>query len=246
MRQAISFCCMVLALCMVSCGSSQQATVTHPSTAPTATVPPKPPQTALTYVAIGASDAFGIGTSDPPTQNWPTVLTGKLKSVVHLVNLGIPGATTDLAARDELPVAVDAQPSLVTIWLGVNDLDSGVSLDTYLQRLGAILVALRDRTRATIFVANFPDLTLLPSFAQDDPGALRAEIELWNAGIAALCASQNVTLVDLYASWTDLSTHPEYISKDGLHPSTLGAARLATLFANVILAVLPVSNGGTA
>src|SRR5438128_284435 len=45
----------------------------------------------FTYVAIGASDTFGIGTEDPYSENWPTDLAGMLGPNVHLINLGIPG-----------------------------------------------------------------------------------------------------------------------------------------------------------
>ena len=53
----------------------------------------------LTYVAVGASDAFGVGTGDPSHDNWPTVLSHDLGGSVHLVNLGIPGITVEGARR---------------------------------------------------------------------------------------------------------------------------------------------------
>jgi lysophospholipase L1-like esterase len=56
----------------------------------------------------------------------------------------------------------------------------------------------------------------------------------WNAAIAAACAREGATLVDLYSDWRELRAHPEYISGDGLHPSTLGAQRLAEIFRQAI------------
>ncbi|HBE24961.1 MAG TPA: lipase, partial [Ktedonobacter sp.] len=35
---------------------------------------------------------------------------------------------------------------------------------------------------------------------------------------------------DLYQKWRTLRDHPEYISLDGLHPSTLGYTQIANLF----------------
>ncbi|HEV2238921.1 MAG TPA: SGNH/GDSL hydrolase family protein, partial [Ktedonobacterales bacterium] len=201
-----------------------------------ATATPRPSPPGLTYVALGASDAYGIGTDDPDRLNWPSVLAGELGGPVHLVNLGIPGATVADALRAELPVALDAHPAVVTIWLAVNDLANGNDLATYTQQLTALVAALRQGTTARIFVGNLPDLTLLPYFSADDPAALGAEVRTWNAAIAGVCRGEGAHLVDLNVGWQDLADHPEYISSDGLHPSTAGAAIIAATFASAIRA----------
>ncbi|HKW21310.1 MAG TPA: SGNH/GDSL hydrolase family protein, partial [Ktedonobacterales bacterium] len=109
-----------LAAMFVACGPAPRlaATVRQPASS----------TRDFTYVAIGASDAFGVGTDDPAVDNWPTVLSHLLGSDAHLVNLGIPGETVAEARRTELPVALDAKPSLVTVWLGVNDIVQSVSV----------------------------------------------------------------------------------------------------------------------
>ena len=84
----------------------------------------------ITYVAIGASDTFGIGTSDPYSQNWATDLADQLGRNVHLINLGIPGILVHDALNVELPVALDSHPDLVTIWLAVNDLANNVPISS--------------------------------------------------------------------------------------------------------------------
>lgn len=186
---------------------------------------------ALTYVAIGASDAFGVGTEDPDRQSWPTQLAARLGDHVHLINLGIPGETAEQALLDELPVALDTKADVVTVWLGVNDFADDVSLDAYTHQLGSLFSVLRQGTSARIVAGNLPDLTLLPRFAGYQADTLRAEIQRWNAAIADVCKRNSVTLVDIFGGWSELAQHPEYISGDGLHPSPLGAQRLADLFA---------------
>jgi len=211
-----------------------------PAPGPTRAPQPGVPMTQATatpvrvYVAIGASDAFGIGTDDPQKQAWPVALARTLGTSFRLINLGIPGATVDLATRVELPVALDAQPQVISVWLAVNDFDAGVTLDTYRGQLRALLHALVAGTHALVYVANLPDLTLLPYFAHRDSGALQSAVSAWNAAIATVCTDEGAVLVDLYATWTELAAHPEYISVDGFHPSALGAARLAALFAAAI------------
>jgi lysophospholipase L1-like esterase len=82
-------------------------------------------------------------------------------------------------------------------------------------------------------MANLPDLTRLPIFANLTP-AQRARtllaIQRWNAGIATLAARYGVVPVDLFSRQSQLTAHPEYISSDGFHPSPAGYVQLANIF----------------
>lgn len=220
-----------LAAMLVACGPAPQPTAKINQLASS--------QRDFTYVAVGASDAFGVGTDDPAEDNWPTVLAHLLGSDTHLINLGIPGETVAEARKTELPIAIDAKPSLVTVWLGVNDIVQSVSVQDYESQLEALLRSLQQQTHAHIFVGNIPDLSLLSFFAGYDQTALRATISRWNAAIAQAVAATGASLVDLYAGWNELAAHPEYIASDGLHPSTEGAKRLAEVFFVRIRPALP-------
>lgn len=236
----------VLVLVLVACIfagcslSSQTPPQTGATPTPTSGLVPiasTTPAAALTYAAIGASDSYGVGTTHPASDNWPTVLAHQLGSSVHVLNLGIPGATVALALREEAPIAVDAAPNIVTVWLGINDLDTGTPLGRFSADLRALLGVLSTQTRASVFVGNLPDLTLVPYFQQKyDPSLLSRDIDDWNAAIAAAAKAAHATLVDIRAQWGELARHPEYIGADGLHPSTLGAQRLAAVFAQAIAA----------
>lgn len=221
---------MALAAILISCAPASRSTAKVDS--------PASSQRDFTYVAIGASDAFGVGTDDPAKDNWPTVLAHLLGSDAHLINLGIPGETVAEARQTELPVALDAKPSLVTVWLGVNDIVQSISVQTYEAQLEALLRTLQQQTRAHVFVGNVPDLSLLSFFAGFDQSTLQATISRWNAAIAQAVAATGASLVDLYADWNELATHPEYIAGDGLHPSTEGAKRLAGVFFSQIRPLL--------
>ncbi|TMD86438.1 MAG: SGNH/GDSL hydrolase family protein, partial [Chloroflexi bacterium] len=82
----------------------------------------------VVYAAIGASETYGIGATDRYRQAWPQVFFNDVlpRSAV-LYNFGIPGATTAQALQDEVPAAIAAHPTVVTVWLNVNDLIRGVS-----------------------------------------------------------------------------------------------------------------------
>ncbi len=185
----------------------------------------------FTYVAIGASDTFGIGTSDPYTENWPTDLADKLNQKVHLINLGIPGITLHDALNLELPIALDSHPNLITIWLGVNDIADKVSVTSYSHDLDLMLTRLAYQApSAHILIANIPDLTLLPYFASYNQQELHLIIEDYNATIAQQAQQHHAILVNLFQQNYNLRDHPEYISSDGLHPTDLGYLQIAELF----------------
>jgi acyl-CoA thioesterase I len=188
-----------------------------------------------TYVAIGASDTYGIGSDDPDERNWPADLTELLGPRTRLVNLGVPGIHAHGAIGVELPVALEAHPDLVTVWLAVNDLADQVPVDSYALDLDRILNRLHTALpHARIVVANVPDLSYLPRFQKYDYQSLEQQIQAYNAVIATIVARYHVTLVDLYSSATVLANHPEYVSSDGFHPNDLGYLAIAQIFYGVL------------
>ena len=218
-----------LAICLTSCAFWNAGT-----SSPTHLNIQQIPNNHLSYVALGASDAWGTGAQDPDEQNWPQDLAHKLGNQTHLVNLGVPGITLHDALNVELPVALDVHPDLVTIWLAVDDLLANTPVDSYNHDLDLLLTRLQSAfPHVHIVLANIPDLTLLPRFRTDDQSAiqsLQSQITTYNASIEDIVQRHQVVLVDLYKQWSLLANHPEYISSDGFHPSTAGYAQLAEIF----------------
>jgi lysophospholipase L1-like esterase len=183
----------------------------------------------LTYVAVGASDAVGVGAREPDTEGWVPRFGAHLGHDVRVVNLGVSGSTLAQALDEQLGPAVDAQPDVITVWLAVNDLNSGVTLTRYAQDLDTLLNGLQ-ATRARVLVGNIPDLARLTAAAGRDPGPLQSKIDSWNQVIAEAAERHGALLVDLHGSWQEVAEHPEYLSQDGFHPSSEGYARLADVF----------------
>ena len=230
----------VAALTLSACATTP-ATGARPATsAPTPVV----------YAAIGASETYGIGTTDRYRQAWPQVFYNDVlpKSAV-LYNFGIPGATTAQALHDEVPAAVAVHPTVVTVWLNVNDLISGVTALDYEAQLRQVLRALRRGGQARVLVANTPDLAQLPAYRaclpnapaggppcmipagfMPTPQAVAAAVAAYNAAITEAVNLEGATLVDLHLDGTQISQHPEWISADGFHPSGQGYAVIAKLF----------------
>lgn len=183
----------------------------------------------LTYVALGASDSVGVGARVPERESWVAVLYARLPAGSRLVNLGVSGSLLRQALDQQLPVALDADPDLVTVWLAVNDLNARVPLDRYTADLDTLLRSLREGSDATILVGNVPDLSTLPSASRMN----LQPIPRWNAQIEEVVARNGAQLVDLRDAWREVAENPEYVSSDGFHPSTAGYVRLADRFFDV-------------
>jgi lysophospholipase L1-like esterase len=186
-----------------------------------------------TYVALGASDAVGVGARDPATEGWVPRLGARLGPNARVVNLGVSGSTLAQAIDEQLGPALDAQPDVVTVWLAVNDLNGQVALKRYAADLDSLLGQL-ETSHARVLVGNVPDLGSVAAYRGIDPGPLRAEVDRWNRVIADTSARHGASLVDLHSRWRDVAQHPEYLSADGFHPSSEGYQALADVFGQVL------------
>jgi acyl-CoA thioesterase-1 len=196
------------------------------------------PTSAPVFVALGASDAVGVGALDPETGGWAPRVRAALPPDTQYINLGVSGATLRDVVERQLPQAQAAHPDLVILWPGINDLRAFGSLGTFQQRLDQIVSTLSTGSTQVI-VLNIPQLQLLPVFAFVPPAVLDGIIRDWNGAIAAVVERYDATLVDLYDGSLELAQHPEYVSSDGFHPSDAGYQRIAELILAEIR-VLPV------
>ena len=225
-----------LASLAAGCAQGQPRTADTAPASSTNVAPPTPTPAVrppLTYVAIGASDAAGVGVENPQQDSWVAVLSRRLPQPSRLVNLGIPGVRLFEALEVEVPPALEAQPDLITIWLVVNDILGGVTLDRYRADLDRMLSQLKSGTRARIAIGNVPNA---PDSMQalGVPAAERPVVaERWNAAISEAARTHGATLVDLHRRWP-VGQHPEYIGPDRLHPTVVGYRTLAETFHQVL------------
>jgi lysophospholipase L1-like esterase len=200
--------------------------------------PPEPPDRII-YLAIGASDAAGVGAT-PLTRGYVFRIADELDQrvdQVFLAPLAIPGADTEqLDAALELFLESEIEPNLVTVWTGANDVIRGEDADDFEGELEDMFERLRDRTDGVIVAANIPDLTELPRFREDpDDDVTRERIEEFNDAIAEQAEDYDVLVVDLYAE----PVEDDLVSdEDGFHPNDEGHRRIAEAFLEIILPAL--------
>jgi acyl-CoA thioesterase I len=188
------------------------------------------------YVAVGASESVGEGADDPTTQAWTQVFfRTALPRGYRFVNLGIPGATVAQALTEELPEALRLEPSLVTVWLNVNDIVRQVPADRYESQLKELVHALRRDGKTEVYVANTPPLDLLP-VARGLGGLVTVVVGQYNAAIARVVKDEGAHLVDLHAAGEAARARGDaatLVAADGFHPSTAGHAAVGAEFAAV-------------
>jgi acyl-CoA thioesterase I len=205
----------------------------------------------IRYVAVGASETVGVGADHPRTQAWPTVFRRiALPRTSTYSNLGIPGITVRDALVLQVPRAVQLRPDLVTVWLNANDINAGVSVESYSADLQRLLRALRREGRARVLVANTPPLHRLPAYAgppkvfgdgpespEAAPETLEGKVLVFNRAIEEAAATHGAELVDLYGAAIALrerGIEAELVSADGFHPNTRGHRAAAEVFSSVL------------
>jgi lysophospholipase L1-like esterase len=191
----------------------------------------------LKYIALGASDAVGVGTLQPSEDGWVPKFAS-LINAQQTINLGQSGSTLANAMREQLPKVLDQKGNVLTIWLAVNDFNQQIFnpsiLTNYKSDLNKMLSQLRTKLdqNTRILVGNIPDLAqvnIYTSFGMPKQ-LLSMKIKEWNDVIHDIVEKNQCELVDLFVHWKELSLHPEYISFDGFHPSANGYTRLAEIF----------------
>ncbi len=187
--------------------------------------------TPIRYAALGASDTVGVGSRTPARENWTARLRDALPEGTIYDRFARSGITLADAVNNEVPRAIAFQPTLVTMWLSVNDALRPVPLPTYQQSLHATLERLTRETSAQVVLLNVPDLaTLAGSHATAEMRAkLREQVRAWNDAIATTARpfGSRVLVVDLLPASRELAEHAEWISSDGFHPSPQGYQKLA-------------------
>lgn len=202
---------------------------------------PREKKIEFVYLALGASDATGVGAT-PLTEGYVFLVKQELDRRmpgVFLINLGIPGARIDLI-KEQVRVAkqLGTKANLVTIWTGANDLVHGDDPKTFRQDLRFILQMLREDISQNIVIGNLPDLTRLPRFQRaPDPRVTLTRVNAYNEAIAQEARDVSASVVDLFAQ----PVRGELIfDVDGFHPNDAGHREIARLFVQTILAKLSV------
>ncbi len=176
----------------------------------------------VNYVALGDSTGVGVGAREGGyvARLFKRIIS--LRSDSRVTNLCANGATTADVLSDQLDAAVKADPDLVTLGIGINDIGHGLSSEQFSRNYDEILSGLR-KTKAVIVVTNIPDISSAPRIPPATRAAYHQLIVEFNQRLEESASRHGVTVFDVYPiTHEQLPGHPEYFSADGFHPSDEG------------------------
>lgn len=201
------------------------------------------------YVALGTSETSGVGMDQALRLRfvWPQLFYNEaLTRASTYYNFAIPGISSTQALQSELPPALAVHPTVATVFFTLDDLVAGVSPGDYERNLDTMVHQLRQAGAATVLIAAAPHIDGLPAYTACTSGASQCPlgagvalpppteidtiIDVYDAAVQSVATREEAILVDLRSESYDITTHPEYIASDGLHPSALGSEAIAQLF----------------
>lgn len=191
----------------------------------------------FTYVALGDSTVEGIGASHP-RRAYAGLIHAGIRTIFAETtyhNLGKSGARVRDVVADQLESAVRAQPSLVTISVGANDILHRTRLAAFEHDLTTLVSRLRQETQATIVITNVPNFSSLPAVPRPLRSIANFRIRQYNARILRIAHAYQAVHIDAYRQSTVLTKlFPEAVYSDGFHPSDFGYALWATTIMNAV------------
>jgi lysophospholipase L1-like esterase len=183
----------------------------------------------IVYVALGDSTGYGIGAREGGYVKRLFDRINERRPTSTLQNLCVSGATTDDLVRGQLGRAVELNPDLVTVGIGINDIGHGLTLEQFSKNYETILSTLKEKTHAQIVVTNIPDVSSAPRIPDSMRSTYQRQIDQFCKRLVEIAERHGVTIFDIYTITKDeLPSHPEYFSNDGFHPSDEGYELWAT------------------
>jgi lysophospholipase L1-like esterase len=184
------------------------------------------------YVAIGDSFTEGLNDQlpDGTYRGWADRLAEILsggRSDFRYANLALRGKMLDEIMDEQLPIALEVKPDLVTLCAGGNDIIvPGADVDAVAERFEAGVAALR-AAGIPVLIFNGPDTKQLSVMH-----VLRGKVGIYNAHLWAIAERHGARMVDL---WAMQSLHDRRAwSDDRLHFTPDGHRRIALRAASVL------------
>ncbi len=181
-------------------------------------------------VIIGDSLSSGYLLDNPRTQSWPATLVRTHPQLGQLVNLAIPGYGffnegvsldgPNFRTTSQTMLAIAAHPTLIIIWMGINDFHKGYSVGDVTHHLDQMLGALAV-THARIFVINYMNTMAWGSPINHDDLFL-------NQTMLPILAYHHATLIDMFQQTHAIWENPLDIQQHSPpHPTVKGSAAIA-------------------
>ncbi len=175
--------------------------------------------------ALGDSLTYGQG-ADNFSESYPYLLAKNIageKQAVNLLPLAFPGDMTSDLIKNYLNQAVNFQPDIATVLIGVNDMHNRVPLAEFKENYQKIINTLKINPQTKIYLISLPfigdDVLMLPPYQK----YFLEETKKYNEVVKALAKENQVEYIDITTETAELFKKPgKHYSADHFHPSALG------------------------
>lgn len=192
----------------------------------------------IKIACVGDSITYGHGTSSWPKNNYPTILQNLLGDAYHVNNYGVSSyAVQDTSDRPYMTLkhyqeSLSYDADVVVFMMGSNDSkpENWISAESFQEDLLTLLDSYGD---AEILLCTPASAFFLEGQTE---GVTNHDIQpLVVEQIAQItrqvAQERGYTLIDIHALTAE---HPEWFSKDGVHPNNDGAAAIAEEVCSVL------------
>ena len=179
----------------------------------------------LVYAVLGDSLTSGVGVQSYE-ESYPYLVATKLSQQrgvrVNLKTYACSGARTRDLIEGFLDPAIAAQPDIVTLLIGTNDIHGRVGLETFGENYEYILERLTRETSAKIYLVGLPNIgsggLLLPPYNY----YFARQTDSYNGVVKSLAEKYDLYFIDLNGATSSQSRENGYYAKDSFHPSAEG------------------------
>jgi len=183
----------------------------------------KPPKL---YLALG--DSYTIGESVEVFERWPNQLVSELnkKSIVfeQAKIIAKTGWTTGELLNAIEEQQIDESYDLVTLMIGVNNQYRGLSIENFKEEFTVLLkkaITFSKKNETGVVVLSIPDWGVTPFASDRDQNKIAEEIDQFNAVISQVCSNYKVPYIDVTDISRQVTSQPNLVAQDGLHPSSI-------------------------
>ncbi len=177
----------------------------------------------LTYVAAGDSTSVGVGASDlSKSYSYKVFQALATTNQVQYKHVGKSGAQTTDFMSEQLPKIIQANPDIVTISIGANDVTHLKSTASVIDHYKTIIDELTTQTHAQLYLTNIPILKDAPLLPWPYRKLLEYKSRAINKELQAL-ETERVHVVPIYTfGWDQFSDIRTTFAQDQFHPSDVG------------------------
>lgn len=181
----------------------------------------KPPKL---YLALG--DSYTIGESVEVFERWPNQLVSELNknSIVfeQAKIIAKTGWTTGELLNAIEEQQIDESYDLVSLMIGVNNQYRGLSIENFKEEFTVLLkkaITFSKKNETWVVVLSIPDWGVTPFASDRDQNKIAEEIDQFNSVISQVCSNYKVSYIDVTEISRQVTSQPNLVAQDGLHPS---------------------------